>query len=314
MRTCVIGFLFFLGVNMMPTTALAQSCTFNTTSMVFSGNTLSGAPINSTASLAVNCSAIAGAFRRILVCPNLNAGSSGSTALGRTMTGPIPIVYNLYQEPARQVVWGSWSWASAPPEFMVDIPALLGRGSATVTIYGQVLANQKTAPPGSYSSQFSGAQTQFRYRWDDGAGCSSSVGTQATTDFTVSFQNTKQCFISAYDIDFGKHGILDSTIDEDGQVTVSCSPSTPYVVALGSGGANAGPTARRMTKGSEFVTYGLYRNAARSLPWGATDGADTVSGTGAGTAQNLPIYARILPQTTPTPGVYSDTVIVTVTY
>jgi spore coat protein U-like protein len=314
MRSCVIGFLFFLGMNMMPTTALAQSCSFNTSSMVFSGSTLSGAAINSTATLTVSCSALVAPFRRILVCPNLSAGSGGSTALGRTMTGPAPIVYHLYQDSARKVVWGSWLWSAAPPEFTVDITPLLGSGSATLTIYGQVMANQKAAPPGIYSSQFSGAQTPFRYRWDDRAGCSNPAGIQATTDFTVSFQNTKQCFVSASDIDFGRHGFLDSNIDGDGQVTVNCSPSTPYVVALGPGGANEGPTTRRMINGSEFVTYGLYRNAARSLPWGTMDGADTVSDTGAGTEQKLPVYARIPPQKTPTPGVYSDTVIVTVTY
>nr|WP_281033880.1 spore coat protein U domain-containing protein [Mesorhizobium sp. M4B.F.Ca.ET.049.02.1.2] len=36
--------------------------------------------------------------------------------------------------------------------------------------------------------------------------------------------------------------------------------------------------------------------------------------TGVGTAQNLTVYGRVPPQTTPSPGVYTDTVIVTVTY
>ncbi|MGN8543862.1 spore coat protein U domain-containing protein [Bradyrhizobium sp. 13971] len=40
----------------------------------------------------------------------------------------------------------------------------------------------------------------------------------------------------------------------------------------------------------------------------------TVPGTGTGLAQNLAVYGRVLPQGTPSPGVYSDTVVVTVTY
>ncbi|WP_099998733.1 spore coat U domain-containing protein [Phyllobacterium zundukense] len=316
MKRYLIGACLFICLNLLPAAALAQSCTFSTSNMVFSGSPLTGAAINGTTSLTANCSAVLGLFRRVLICPNLNAGSGGATASARTMTGPASLNYQLYQDSARQVVWGSWTWAFAPrpPEFFVDIPALVGNGSTTVTMYGQVLANQTTAPIGSYSSTFSGVQTTFRYRFNDDAGCANPAGIQGTTNFTVSLQTAKDCLVSAQNIDFGNRGVLSSNIDQDGQVTVTCSPTTPYVVALSPGGANAGPTARRMTKGAEFITYGLYRNTARSLPWGDTTGTNTVGGTGTGLAQNLPVYARIPPQTTPTPGTYSDTIIVTVTY
>ncbi len=45
-----------------------------------------------------------------------------------------------------------------------------------------------------------------------------------------------------------------------------------------------------------------------------TSGSSTVSGTGTGTSQTIPVYARVLPQSTPTPGSYSDTIIATVTF
>ena len=69
-----------------------------------------------------------------------------------------------------------------------------------------------------------------------------------------------------------------------------------------------------MTKGAEFITYGLYRDTSRTLPWGDTSGTNTLGGTGSGITQSLPVYARIPPQNTPTPGTYSDTIVVTVTY
>jgi len=69
-----------------------------------------------------------------------------------------------------------------------------------------------------------------------------------------------------------------------------------------------------MAFGANTVTYGLYRDAARTLPWGATIGVNTASGTGSGLAQNLTVYGRIAPQTTPQPASYSDTIIVTVGY
>lgn len=316
MKRYLIGACLFICLNLLPAAALAQSCMFTTSNMVFSGSPLSGAAINGTATLTATCSAVLGLFRRVLICPNLNTGSGGAAGPFRLMTGPGSLAYQLYSDPARQVVWGSWTWALTlrPPDIFVDIPPLVGSGTTTTTIYGQVSANQTTAPVGSYSSTFSGAHTSFRYRFNDGAGCANSSGIQGTTNFTVSLQTVKDCLVSAQYIDFGNRGVLGSNIDQDGQVTVNCSPATPYVVALSPGGANAGPTARRMTKGVEFITYGLYSNAARSLPWGDTTGTNTVGGTGTGLGQNLPVHARIPPQTTPTPGTYSDTIIVTVTY
>jgi len=316
MTRSLVLLLFLTCLNLLPAAALAQTCTFSTSNMVFSGSPLSGAAINGTTSLTANCSALIGLFRRVLICPNLNAGSGGATSAARLMTGPAPLNYQLYQDSARQTVWGSWTWgfSTRPPQFFVDIPALLGNGSTTVSMYGQILPNQTTAPVGSYSSTFSGAQTTFRYRFDDGAGCANPSGISGTTNFTVSLQTVKDCLVSAQNIDFGNRGVLSANLDQNGQVSVNCSPSTPYVVALGPGGANAGPTARRMTKGAEFITYGLYRDTARTLPWGDTSGTNTLGGTGSGITQNLPVYARIPPQNTPTPGTYSDTIVVTVTY
>ncbi|EEF26199.1 conserved hypothetical protein [Ricinus communis] len=40
----------------------------------------------------------------------------------------------------------------------------------------------------------------------------------------------------------------------------------------------------------------------------------TVAGTGTGNAQLLTIYGRVPPQTTPSSGTYTDTVVVTLTY
>lgn len=75
------------------------------------------------------------------------------------------------------------------------------------------------------------------------------------------------------------------------------------------------PTNRRMTLGGAAVVYGLYKDAGRSQPWGdgATPGS-TVAGTGTGAAKGYTVYGRVPPQTAPTPGTYSDTVVVTVTY
>ena len=69
-----------------------------------------------------------------------------------------------------------------------------------------------------------------------------------------------------------------------------------------------------MTFSGANVTYGLYRDAARSLAWGSTIGTNTASGTGTGLTQTQTVFGRMPTQTTPKPGAYSDSVVVTVGY
>jgi len=69
-----------------------------------------------------------------------------------------------------------------------------------------------------------------------------------------------------------------------------------------------------MSKGSEVVTYGIYRDSGRSQPWGSTQGTNTASGTGSGTGRNFTAYGRVPVQTSPSAGNYADTVVTTITY
>lgn len=64
-----------------------------------------------------------------------------------------------------------------------------------------------------------------------------------------------------------------------------------------------------------IVRYQLYQNAAYTTPWGdGIGGTSAVTGTGSGSSQAITVYARVLPQTTPSAGNYSDTIIATITY
>jgi len=49
---------------------------------------------------------------------------------------------------------------------------------------------------------------------------------------------------------------------------VTCTSGTAYTISLDGGFSGAtNPTQRKMTKGSEFITYGLYRDASGTLPF-----------------------------------------------
>ena len=88
-----------------------------------------------------------------------------------------------------------------------------------------------------------------------------------------------------------------------------------YNVGLNAGtGTGATVAVRKMTSGANTITYSLYKDAARTTVWGNTFNTDTVAATGTGVAQTYDVYGRVPPQTTPQPGTYTDTIIVTLTY
>jgi spore coat protein U-like protein len=278
-------------------------------------DTLSGSRTDSTATMSVSCSGTP--LARILICPSLGGGSGGATASTRNMlSGSNALGYQLYSDSVRSAVWGSSSWAypARPPAFTLTLSAI-GTGSGTAPIYGSVFGGQATVGTGNYISTFSGAHVEFRYRYTSSSSCATGSGTVARPSFNVSGSVAANCLVSTQNIDFGSRGVLSSNVDATGAVSVTCTPATAYTVGLSNGNSGTGPTNRRMTLGNAAVIYGLYRDANRSQPWGdaATPGS-TVAGSGNGAAQAYTVYGRVPPQTTPAPGVYSDTVVVTVTY
>jgi spore coat protein U-like protein len=139
----------------------------------------------------------------------------------------------------------------------------------------------------------------------------------ATSNFQVKLTIQAQCLAATTnDLDFGTTGFLSSNVDVQSSISVSCTNTTPYNVGFDKGVNGATVTTRQMKGGptDELISYSIYSNAGRTTNWGNTVGTDTVAGTGSGSAQTIQVYGRVPPQTTPTPGNYTDTITVTVTY
>ena len=97
------------------------------------------------------------------------------------------------------------------------------------------------------------------------------------------------------------------------KVTVLCRNGTGWTLAM-NGGSNVSGTQRRMLGGNtEYVPYNLYSDSARTVAIGINTTA--LSGTGTGALQSYDIYGRIpAGSTLATPGAYTDTVTLTLTY
>lgn len=299
--------------------AHAQTCSFSVSNVNFGAvDTLSGANGDTTATMNINCTG--NSLSMIRLCPNLGFGTGGTTESNRQMlSGANALRYQLYSTTWGGTIWGSNLFADAPtPPALTVTTNVMGSGSISPTLYARVFGGQSTVPGGSYISTYSATHAQLRYQYcplNVCPTCSASLTRSVNATFTVNATIANNCLVVAQNINFGAIGVLNANVDASGQLAVTCTPNTSYAVSLNGGTTGSPPASRKMSKGSERVTYGLYKDAARSQVWGdpSTPGS-TVPGTGTGLAQNLAVYGRVPPQPTPSPGLYSDTVVVTITY
>jgi spore coat protein U-like protein len=180
-------------------------------------------------------------------------------------------------------------------------------------------------PKGTYTAS-------VRLYWDMdllGLSCGDLIGGWDSGDalLTANFVVPSMCQLnSTSTVDFSNINDISTTSRDytaQGAVNSTCNYGTPYSIYLGDGNNRIPGGFRRMTNGNnEYIPYQLYKDSNYSTVWDATGGvtnvggAGGVSGTGTGSAQTTTVYGKI-PQGTSiasTPGSYSDSVVVTVTY
>ena len=151
-------------------------------------------------------------------------------------------------------------------------------------------------------------------------GASATAGT-ANSSISVSATVVSSCIVSGGSLNFGS--AIDPTagsgpIDSSTSITVVCTATTPYAVALNAGLNAGGATnfsSRSIRNGLKTLGYQLYADALHTTVWGDGSSATaTVPGLGTGSNQSLTVYGRLPSVTGAVPGTYNDTVTVTVTY
>lgn len=301
-----------------PATA-ALTCTVMQANIAFGNiNVLPGTAVNVSGTISISCSGGA-ASTQYRFCTNIEAGPDVSGSQRRMASGANRLVFDLYTNSGRTILWGSWAsgfdTAGSQNDFTTNGSGNLNQ---TITVFGRVFAAQQTASPGAYSEAFAGGSaTTLRYGSTSAAGVNCPTGANIATAASWSATATvlTSCSISATNLAFGAAGVLAANVDATNTVTPRCTNGTPYNVGLNAGtGTGATVANRKMTSGANTVTYSLYSNSGRTALWGNTIGTNTVTGTGSGASQALTVYGRIPPQTTPPPAIYNDTIVATVTY
>ncbi|WP_322965462.1 Csu type fimbrial protein [Sphingomonas fuzhouensis] len=300
----------------MPGAARAQTCSATISTIDFgSPSLLSSGPVDVTGTITVSCTGIP-LLSVVKICPGIGAGSGGTDGSGRLMTGTAgSLRYQLYQDTARSMAWGALDnpvLGSVPPIIISNL--LNGAGSATRTIYARLFGGQATAVPGAYRSSFIGNATLFSYGAEllgTSSNCTGFAGSASIRPtFEVIASPAKGCNVAATPLTFPTTGVLSRSVTAQSELSLTCTNQTPYALRLDTGrNADASGTRRMRGPSGSFIAYSLFRDAALSSTW---DSGLQASGTG--TARGLAIYGRVAAQPTPAPGLYTDTVVVTVTY
>ena len=301
---------------LVATPASALSCSASVSAPVFgTADLLAGVPIDAVGSMSISCTGAGNEKNtNVIACPNINAGTANSGVAGPQRylkSGSNQIRFNLY-EGAFTTVWsGSGDMGGVSPRIVV---ALDGNGNGTVSnlqLNASIALGQHTAMVGTYSSNFT---VDLRSSTNTALPCSSVVTNPSTAVFSVSATYQANCLVATSDLNFGVIGRLTNAIDAETSLALTCSNGSSYTVGLNGGGQNiVDPTQRRLSRAGVDVIYGLYRDAARSLPWGASAGM-MFGATGTGITVPVTVFGRIPVQALPPPGTYQDTIIATVTY
>jgi spore coat protein U-like protein len=319
MQLRLISFLAFMLCE--SGSALAQSCSFSNTGINFGNvNLTSGGFQSASGTFSAQCTGNPG--QKINICANFNAGSGGIDPAGSPRflrQGAIAMRYDLFRSNGVGQSWGShtWSYPSRPPPITITLNGS-GFGSASQSIFGRLYNQQSAVPTGTFSSTFSGANTQIDYGYSQGFSCGPTLSPRVqNVPFIVRATNNSSCVVTATDLNFGSHSTISSSIASTNTITATCTAGTQYEIGLNNGSSGASdPAQRRMTNPAtaDAIGYSIYRDGGRTQVWGNTTGANTMGAIGTGAAQTFTGYGLVPLQTTPASLVYSDTVIVVVTY
>lgn len=145
----------------------------------------------------------------------------------------------------------------------------------------------------------------------------SATAATASGNMVVSITLTNACTISAANVPFGSTTSLTSNIDVAANVDVSCTGANPVSISFDAGtGTGSTIASRLMNDGANTVAYNLYREVGRTTVLGTTAGTNTIdfTSTGSGTTDTKQVYGRVPAQAAKPNGLYTSTVVATLTY
>ena len=141
----------------------------------------------------------------------------------------------------------------------------------------------------------------------------------ATANLNVTATVSAVCTISTAPVAFGAYDPVVTNAATDlngtGTLTVACTKGASATIDLGVGNNLSGGS-RRMSSGSDFLNYALYKDAARTQVWGSamTGGSTSTYNSATRNSTAITVYGKVPQAQDVTVGAYSDVVVATINY
>lgn len=143
-----------------------------------------------------------------------------------------------------------------------------------------------------------------------------------TAALTVSVTVAPTCTVATNPLLFGTYYPGNGPLNADTTLLVRCSHGAAFTVAMDAGAGGGSLAQRLMAQGTARLQYNLYTNAMRTTVWGdGSVSSAVVAGLGKGLASGQAIAETVygvLPDSAANqqlpPGLYTDTVLVTISY
>jgi spore coat protein U-like protein len=252
----------------------------------------SGSPDDATGSLAFSCT-------RYHIITRVTVSGNSPRIFNTPGTGTY--TYTIYWDSGRTMPADS----SNPKGAFIAVP-----GANSIPIFCRMTAAQASPPPGIYTNTVTFTLNTFRTQstWSD-------TNTVTSPVASCSASIAGNLVFGAYDPIVANKTVA---LDRTATATVNCSNNAPYTVTVGQGTFPAGTSTdiapvRQMANGANRLGYFIYQDSARTTVLGNTVGTGLVR-IGSGSPQAVTMYGQIPAGLNGSPGSYTDTVIVTVTY
>ena len=295
-----------------PAMALGTVCSFaGPTLTLGSINPFAGFPYTTSGNIGVTCINLDRVATTAYVCLSISATPSGLTAVGSARV--LPIQFTGGANWPSQIGDGTTAPMAGPFAFSV------AGGSATAGLLPLVtrLLDPGAAPlPGAYISVLSGTSAQAFYTTGSTApsSCAALIaGASSVASVGVSVLATvlTLCTVSTSPLTFPTRSLLTSTATATATISTVCNTPLSISIGLDNGASGTGPTNRFMRSSGNAISYGIYRDAAMTQPWGDVTGTTATINPG---LTSVTAYGLVPIQPSPVPGTYTDVVNVTVSY
>lgn len=316
--------LLLAALQLSPGISHAVTCSLSSVSPVKFGPVNPFATTGPTTSMTFNysCARAPGdVLTGINLCFNIASSSLSGSIATRTMSSAGPpastLNYQLYQNAGHTVVWGSqYLTGTTFPMVQLTLPNLTPV-TGSLTVYARIPTPQSTPVPGTFIDRYTAATaivTMNTGLTAPPATCGTTVA--ATFPFNVTARVVKHCNVSyANNVSFGSVTASQTNITSFNTLGVVCTRNTPYTIGLLPSSNNTGGSGAMKGTGSntDTVPYQLRSTSGTTgAVWGNT-AQNMVAGTGTGSTVAYTVYGTV-PGANYTPGSYSDTVTIHVTY